>query len=99
MVITQEQLIKEIANREGENVASVRDIITGMENLIYAYLSSATPTEDVTVKILNGVSITSKYVPGGESINPKTQEKIMIKPRIWSFPRVTWYYNNKLNQG
>lgn len=97
MVVSKEQLIKNIADREGIDVASVRDVIAGMENLVYAYLSSATPTENITVKPLKGLSITSVYEPAHEAVHPYTREKLMVTPRIWSSSKISRYFNRKLN--
>ena len=50
MTITQEKIIKEIAEQEDINVATVRKVFKGAEKCIFAYLSSTTPTDNTVVK-------------------------------------------------
>ncbi len=63
MTITQENIIKEIAEKEGIKVATVRKIFKRAEKCIFDYLSSTTPTENTVVKILDGLSLECNYVP------------------------------------
>ena len=66
MTITQEKIIKEIAEKEDINVATVRKIFKRAEKCIFAYLSSTTPTDNTVVKILDGLSLECKYIPEKE---------------------------------
>ena len=94
MTITQEKIIKEIAEKEDINVATVRKVFKRAEKCIFAYLSSTTPTDNTVVKILDGLSLECNYVPEKEI---HTYDDIVCKPRIWSKPKITRYYNRKLN--
>ena len=97
MVITQDELIKEIADIEGIDVTIVRDIFKSAENRVFAYLSSTTPSENIIIKLLNGLSLESEYVPEhrvdrGMFKNHDCPERIKVKPSI------TKYYKNRLNK-
>lgn len=97
MVITQDDLIKEIADKEDIDVTTVREIVKSAENIVFDYLSSTTPSENVIIKILNGLSLESEYVPvhnvnRGIFKNYDCPEKIKVKAYI------TKYYKNKLNE-
>ena len=94
MIITQDTLIKQIADKEDINVATVREIFKSAEDIIFDHLSSTTPSENTVIKLLDGLSLECNYVPEKEI---HTYDDITCKPRIWSKPKITRYYNRKLN--
>lgn len=94
MIITQDNLIKQIADKEDINVATVRKIFKSAEDIIFDHLSSTTPSENTIIKLLDGLSLECNYVPEKEI---HTYDDIVCKPRIWSKPKITRYYNRKLN--
>lgn len=94
MTVTQENIIKDIANREDIDVATVRKVFKATERCIFDYLSSTTPTEKTVVKVLDGLKLEGVYIPKHE-IN--TYEHIECEPRIKVHSKVTRYYNRKLN--
>lgn len=94
MIITQDELIKQIADTEDIDMATVRKVFKSAENLIFDHLSSTTPTDNTTIKLLNGLSLECSYIPEHE-IN--TYANIMCESKIWVKPKITRYYNRKLN--
>ena len=94
MIITQDTLIKQIAEKEDINVATVRDIFKSVEDIIFDHLSSTTPSEKRVIKLLDGLSLECNYIPEKEI---HTYDDIVCKPRIWVKPKITRYYNRKLN--
>lgn len=94
MIITQDTLIKQIADKEDINVAIVREIFKSAEDIIFDHLSSTTPSENIVIKLLDGLSLECNYVPEKEI---HTYDDIVCKPKIWSKPKITRYYNRKLN--
>ena len=94
MIITQDTLIKQIADKEDINVATVREIFKSAEDIIFDHLSSTTPSENTIIKLLDGLSLECNYIPEKEI---HTYDDIICKPRIWSKPKITRYYNRKLN--
>lgn len=95
MTITQDELIKQIANKtEDINVATVREIFKSAEDIIFDYLSSATPSEKIIIKPLDGLSLECNYIPEKEI---HTYDDILCKSKIWVKPKITRYYNRKLN--
>ena len=93
MIITQDALIKQIADKEDINVATVREIFKSAEDIIFDHLSSTTPSENTVIKLLDGLSLECNYVPEKEI---HTYDDITCKPRIWAKPKITRYYNRKL---
>lgn len=96
MIITQEQLIRELAETEDMNLADLRRIFASLEAQIFRYLSMASPTEEVTVKPLKGLSVECKYIPERRL---HTYRELQCRERIWAKPKITRYYNRKLNTG
>ena len=94
MIIRQDTLIKQIADKEDINVATVREIFKSAEDIIFDHLSSTTPSENTIIKLLDGLSLECNYVTEKEI---HTYDDIVCKPRIWSKPKITRYYNRKLN--
>lgn len=94
MIITQDTLIKQIADKEDINVATVREIFKSAEDIIFDHLSSTTPSENTIIKLLDGLSLECTYIPEKEI---HTYDDIVCKPKIWSKPKITRYYNRKLN--
>ena len=94
MIITQDTLIKQIADKEDINVATVREIFKSAEDIIFDHLSSTTPSENTIIKLLDGLSLECNYSPEKEI---HTYDDIVCKSKIWSKPKITRYYNRKLN--
>lgn len=94
MIVTQENLIRQIAAREDMHTELVRQIFKSAEDLVFQYLSSTTPSENTVVKILDGLSLECNYIPEKQI---HTYDDIICRPRIRARPRVTRYYNRKLN--
>ena len=50
-VINKEQVIKEVAKREGIPLSTLQSVYWTLENYIFETLSSATPTEKIELKL------------------------------------------------
>ena len=94
MILTQDDLIKRIAKREDINVAMVRKVFKTAEKIIFDHLSSTTPSETMTVKPLDGLSIECQYVPEKEIFG---FGNFIAEDRIKAKPKITRHYNRKLN--
>lgn len=95
MIITQENLVKQIAAKENIHVETVRKIFKSAEEIIFDCLSSTTSSENTIIKLMDGLNLECTYIP--EKII-HTYDDIVCKPRIWVKPKVTRYYNRKLNK-
>ena len=94
MTVTQDILIKQIAEKEDIDIATVRRVFKSAEDIIFDYLSSTTQSDKNIIKLLDGLSLECKYVPEKEI---HTYNNIVCKPRIWAKSKITRYYNRKLN--
>ena len=96
MIITQEKLMKQIANKEDIDVVTVRKIFESAEDVIFDYLSSTPPSENIVVKILNGINLERKYVSRkkyskGMFQNIDCPEHVNVKANS------STYYSKKVN--
>lgn len=97
MNVTQDVLINQIATKEDIDVATVRKIFKATENIIFDYLSSITPSEEVNIKLLNGINIKRKHIEKkkyskGMFKNINCPEHVNIKTYM------SRYYNGHVNQ-
>lgn len=72
----------------------VRKVFKATEMIIFDHLSSATPSENMTVKPLDGLSITCSYTHGREIHG---FANFISADRLRAKPTITDYYNDKLN--
>ena len=96
MNITQDNLINQISDREEVDVEVVRKIFESAENIIFDQLSSTLPNEELTIILLNGISIERKYVPSKEYSKGMFQN-INCPEHITIKSKVSKYYNKKVN--
>lgn len=97
MNINQDTLIKQIADREDINVATVRKLFKSAEDIIFDYLSSIAPSEELTLKLFNGISIKRRYIKRKEYSkgmfkNIDCPEHVSVKTSL------SKYYEKQVNQ-
>ena len=63
MIITQENLIAQIAGREEISPVTVRRIFKSAEDIIFNHLSSTTSSEHTVIKVLDGLSLECSLLP------------------------------------
>lgn len=96
MIITQDDLIKEVSEKEDINVTTVRDVIKTTEDIIFAYLSSTSPICDITIKPFSGININRKYVE--EKMYTKGMfNNLYVPEHVKVKANVSDYYNKQIN--
>lgn len=96
MIITQDTLIKQIADREDISVATVRNIFESAEDIIFDHLSSTTPSENIIVKFLNGFSLERKYI-GKKKYSKGMFQNIDCPEHVNIKANSSKYYNKRVN--
>lgn len=96
MIITQDALIRQIADKEAIDATTVRTIFKSAENIIFDCLSSTDPSENIVVKLLNGVHLERKYIENkrytkGMFQNIDCTEHVNVKANS------SRYYSTKVN--
>lgn len=92
--MTQENIMKTIAEQENISIALVRKIFKSTEKIVFDCLSSTSPEHDTCIKLFDGLSLECKYIPERQL---HTYDDIKCNARIWAKPKITRYYNRKLN--
>ena len=97
LVVTQDTIIKNIADKEDINVATVRQIFKSAEDVIFDYLSSTPPSENIKIKLFNGISLKRKHIDSytyqkGMFGNLECDEHVRITSKV------TRYLNDKVNE-
>lgn len=97
MNVTQDVLINQIATKEDIDVATIRKILKSVENIVFDYLSSITPSEEVNIRLLNGINIKRKYIKKkkyskGMFKNIECPDHVNVKASL------SKYYNSQVNQ-
>lgn len=96
VVFTKERIVKKVAAKTGRNFETIRKIYNALEESLIDMLSTADKNTDVTVKLCEGISINSEYLPEKDKLNNLTGEKIKTKEKIKCKVNVTRSYCDKL---
>ena len=93
---TKEMLIKNIAEVSEKNVSIVRTIYNTFEDIIVKLLSSADCNTDVSLRLFEGITIDSAFVPEKTKMNNLTGNIITTTSKIKPKANITRYYCDKL---
>ena len=96
MIITQDDLVKDISEKENIDLATVRKVFKSAEDIVFLYLSSTEPAENISLKIFNGLNVNRKYV--GEKVYSKGMFKnLNSSEHVNISANITKYYKNRVN--
>lgn len=96
MIITQDTIIKQIAEKEDVDVATVRQVFKSAEDIIFDYLSSIAPSEAITIKLLKGLSIDRKYIKE-KKYSKGMFQNINCPEHVRHRANISKYFTNKVN--
>lgn len=96
MNITQDVLINQIATKEDIDVATVRKIFKSAENIIFDYLSSITPSEEINIRLINGLNIKRKYIKKKKYSKGMFQD-LDCPEHVNTKAYLSKYYNGQIN--
>lgn len=91
MIVTQENLVKQIAEKENMNTATVHNVFKSAENIIFACLSSTTPLEN---------TVNALYPDISDATASKLLTKLQKEQILVNANKKTWQdYFNGLRDG
>lgn len=96
MTISKTKLIKKIAENEHLDEAVVWQVITSMEQLTFDLLRQCTPSDPVSIKLMNGLLIESNFIPS-QKINRGIIKNLDTSDRKRVKARVTRHFNQRIN--
>ncbi len=95
--ISQDTLIKQIAEKEDMNTATVRKLFQSMEEIIFDCLSSTAPFEELTIKLWNGIQIRRTYIKARQYSKGMFQN-IICPEHVHIKVHLSKYYGRQINQ-
>lgn len=94
-IISKKKLIKSIKGSHTKSV--VKDIYGLLENAIFKSLSSVDKTQDVCIRLFEGVSLDGTYIPEQTKRNNLTGTMSLVGSKIKPKFNITRSYCEKLN--
>lgn len=95
-VYTKAQIIKMVARSARIRKSLVKRVYEELENEIVNLLSTATKDNDVSLRLFEGISIDSEFLPAKEKVNNLTGKTITTLEKIKAKANITRYYCEKL---
>lgn len=97
MIVTQDCLIKQIAEKEDIDIATVRKVLKSAEGIVFDYLSSTTPPdENIIIKIFSCINLKRKYIKNRKYSKGMFQD-VNCDDHISVKANVSKYYSKKVN--
>ena len=94
-VYTKAQIIKMVARRIRLRKSLVEDVFDGLEKEIFELLASADES-GVSLRLFEGITLDSEFVPESEKVNNLTGNKITTLAKIKAKANITRHYCGKL---
>lgn len=95
-VYTKAQIIKMVARSIRLRKSLVEDVFDGIEQEIAKLLASANEGSDVSLRLFEGITIDSEFIPPKEKVNNLTGDKITTLAKIKAKANITRHYCGKL---
>lgn len=95
-VYTKSDVVKLVAKDCDKTINEVREILNALEDIVTKTLATADLNTDVCVKLFEGVSIDSMFVPEETKTNNLTGETITVKSKIKPKANITRNYRDKI---
>lgn len=93
---TKEMIIRNISHKCGKEIKLVRDIYNALEYEIEHLLSSADPDTDIVLRLFEGISISSTFIPEQTKVNNLTGKMITSSSKIKPKANITRRYCEKI---
>ena len=82
MEITREMLIKKVAEESGYYQKNIRDVFNVLEDVLVECFNEIDDDEPISIRIIQGLSLSGYVVPERERVNPRNRKPIVCKPTI-----------------
>ena len=93
---TKDMLIRKIAEDCNKDISTIRKIYNALEESVVELLSSADINTDITIRLFEGISIDSVFIPEKTKVNNLTGKVITTASKIKAKANITRNYCNKL---
>ena len=96
-VITKDSLIRNIARKSNQKISDTKDFYDTLESIIFNTLSSVNESQDVCIRLFEGISLDGIYIPEKTKKNNLTGEVGLVESKIKPKFNITRSYCEKLN--
>lgn len=93
---TKDMLIKRISSACVESPKVVRDVYNALEEDVAKLLSCADESMDISIRLFEGITLGSTFIPEKEKLNNLTGETIMTLEKIKPKAHITRNYCEKI---
>lgn len=93
---TKDMLVRSVAEMCDENMGTIRNIYNLLEQNVARLLSSANPDTDISIRLFEGITIDSTFVPEKTKVNNLTGKVITSTSKIKPKAKITRSYCEKL---
>lgn len=93
---TKDMLIRKISDVCDKDLTTIRTIYNALEEITASLLSSANPNTDISIRLFEGITLDSTYVPEKTKVNNLTGKTIVTTSKIKPKANITRTYCNKL---
>lgn len=93
---TKDMLVRNIADMCGENMSTIRNIYNLLEQSVAKLLSSADLNTDISIRLFEGITIDSTFIPEKTKVNNLTGKVITATSKIKPKANITRSYCEKL---
>lgn len=97
-VYTRSQIIKRVAKSVRIRSSLVKKIYDGIEDEIMELLASAKKDDGVVLRLFEGISVESEFLPHKDKVNNLTGEMITTSEKVRAKAHVTRNYCDKLTR-
>lgn len=97
-VYTKRKIISDISNNYGISLFLVRSVYDSIEKSIMDMLEKTNENKDIVIKLFDGITINSKFIPQKEKINNITGKNIITKSKIKPKASISRRFCDKLNK-
>lgn len=96
LTYTKDMLIKRISKECGYNTRMVKAFYNALEGDVVNLLSYANPDTDISIRLFEGITINSTFMPEKEKVNNLTGKPIITKSKVKAKANVTRSYCEKI---
>lgn len=93
---TKDMLVRKISDVCGRDMSTIRTVYNTLEEIVANLLSSAKPNTDVSIRLFEGITLDSTYIPEKTKLNNLTGKVITTTSKIKPKANITRTYCNKL---
>ena len=97
VIETKERLIKTIAKQTNKTINETKEFYNALEKTIFDILHSVNESQDMCIRLFEGISLNGVYIHGKEKKNNLTGKVSFVESKIKPKFDITRSYCEKLN--